>query len=481
MMKAAPESGFSPARIALLSAAVLVPCFWQSRIQAGDLSSHIYNAWLAQQIELTRPSGLQIVPAYTNVVFDLILSGLFRAFGADIAQRIAVSLSVLIFFWGAFAFVCTATGRRPWYIVSSLLMLTYGWVFHVGFFNFYLGVGLCLWAVTLSLLPDRRAHAGAACLLAAAFACHAMAFTWAAGVIAYTWVARRLSGRRRFFLPALMICAVPALGFWVKARYPNMSSFHQVLEAVAVDQVWTFGLKYCGISIALTLLWGFLLLIVTNQKGMGGTGRDVLFHLCIFMAIGILTFPTRLDLPQYRRPLAFITERMTLPYGILICAFLSQAEPPKWLARSFAALAFIYFVFLYGDTQAMNRVETRMERLTAGLSTRDRVLCKLYDPYLRVPPWGHTVDRVCAGRCLSYGNYEPITQQFRIRATGPNPLVVWNPADYGAIEDGRYTVKPGDLPLYQIATCGDTGRDLCLKNLQPGDVTGNYELLLSLQ
>ena len=29
---------------------LLVPCFWQPRIQSVDLSSHIYNAWLASLI-----------------------------------------------------------------------------------------------------------------------------------------------------------------------------------------------------------------------------------------------------------------------------------------------------------------------------------------------------------------------------------------------------------------------------------------------
>src|SRR5438132_14290050 len=33
-----------------LSAAVLIPCFWHRRIEAGALGSHVYNAWLVQLI-----------------------------------------------------------------------------------------------------------------------------------------------------------------------------------------------------------------------------------------------------------------------------------------------------------------------------------------------------------------------------------------------------------------------------------------------
>jgi hypothetical protein len=31
-----------------VSLGLLLPCYWQPRIQAGDLSSHIYNAWLTE-------------------------------------------------------------------------------------------------------------------------------------------------------------------------------------------------------------------------------------------------------------------------------------------------------------------------------------------------------------------------------------------------------------------------------------------------
>ena len=79
----------------LASALLLVPCFWQARIQAGDLSSHVYNAWLAQLIVRGQAPGLTLAKQSNNVLFDLMLSGLLRAFGAAAAQRIAVSAAVL--------------------------------------------------------------------------------------------------------------------------------------------------------------------------------------------------------------------------------------------------------------------------------------------------------------------------------------------------------------------------------------------------
>src|SRR6516162_10559581 len=93
-----------------LSILVLLPVYWQPRVQAGDLSSHIYNAWLAQLIEAGRLEGLEIVRQSTNILFDLMLGGLLKVLGAELAQRISVSVAVLVFVWGAFRFVSVVAG-----------------------------------------------------------------------------------------------------------------------------------------------------------------------------------------------------------------------------------------------------------------------------------------------------------------------------------------------------------------------------------
>src|SRR5260370_42381591 len=113
-----PPKDLSPrvvSRIAilLLSMILLIPCFWQRRIQAGDLASHIYNSWLAQQIHLGKAPGLTLAPLTSNVLFDLALRMLFQAFAAEAAQRISVSAAALSFFWGAFALVSGTSGLRP--------------------------------------------------------------------------------------------------------------------------------------------------------------------------------------------------------------------------------------------------------------------------------------------------------------------------------------------------------------------------------
>ena len=77
----------------VLSILLLAPVFWQPRVQAGDLSSHIYNAWLAELIETGRTQGMVVVQQTTNVLFDLMLSALFRVGKTIETSGIAVLLT----------------------------------------------------------------------------------------------------------------------------------------------------------------------------------------------------------------------------------------------------------------------------------------------------------------------------------------------------------------------------------------------------
>jgi hypothetical protein len=471
------QKGVSWAQVVVLSVVLLIPCFWQRRIQAGDLSSHIYNSWLAQQIDLGKAPGLTIVPTNTNMLFDLILSGLFRSLGAEAAQRVAVSLVVLIFFWGAFAFISASSNATSWFLIPCLAMLTYGWVFYMGFFNFYLAAGLSLWALALSLKRGLIPYLAAAALLVIAYPAHAIPPLWAACVIAYTLIAQRLTWRARLVFLGLALCGVAALSRWLTARY-HTDSTNQILEAVGLDQVWVFGILYLGVSIGLAFLWGFTLLGVSYSKGMRGLISDIPFQLCILMGFSVFIFPTRIDLPQYRMALTFITERMTLLQGVLICALLAAAKPPKWLAAAFVPLALIYFSLLYLKTADLNKLERRMEEITAGLSLNDRVVSSFRYSGSRIGLLDHTLDRVCLARCLSYGNYEPVSAAFRVRVTRQNPIVVSTIADYAGMRDGGYVVKNSDLPFYEITADEYDPNVLNLKRLEAGQVTAQYPVFV---
>jgi hypothetical protein len=120
-------------RVTAISGLLVVPCFWHRRIEASDLASHTYNAWLAQLIARGQAPGLYVVPQATNVLFDTALARLGGLIGLGAAERVVVAACILIFFWGAFALTSELTGRPPWFLAPALAMVAYGWTFSMGF------------------------------------------------------------------------------------------------------------------------------------------------------------------------------------------------------------------------------------------------------------------------------------------------------------------------------------------------------------
>src|SRR5580692_12826503 len=135
--------------ILAVSIAMIVPCLWHRRIEAGDLGSHVYNAWLAQLIEKGHAPGLYLVRQWNNVLFDWILLHAANVVGFAAAEKIVVSACVLIFFWGVFAFVAAASGQPPWFLTPCIAMLAYGFSFNMGFLNYYLSLGLASFSLAL--------------------------------------------------------------------------------------------------------------------------------------------------------------------------------------------------------------------------------------------------------------------------------------------------------------------------------------------
>ena len=183
------------------SAAVLIPCFWHRRIEAGDLASHVYNAWLAQLIEKGQAPGLSIARQWDNVLFDVMLLGLAKAVGFAAAQRIAVSLCVLVFFWGVFAFITAVTERPPWLLTPCLAMLAYGYSFSMGFINYCFSIGLACFGLAVVWRPRRVDWVGGAIFAILTFVAHPIGFFWLMGMVAYMRVRSKLPGWWKLALP----------------------------------------------------------------------------------------------------------------------------------------------------------------------------------------------------------------------------------------------------------------------------------------
>lgn len=460
--------GRHPLAYAIASVLLLVPCFWQSRIHAGDLSSHIYNAWLAQLIQSGKTTGLTIVPKTTNVLFDLVLSGLLGALGASAAQRIAVSASVLIFAWGAFYFVRRVSGRRPWALMPVIAILAYGWTFHMGLFNMYVSLGLCLWALGAAWDGKPRGLAIAAVLVAAAYVAHGLPVAWAVAAGAYAWAARRVSERTLPQLLGIGIGGIVALRAILESATKTRSSPDQILSALGVYQAWIYDDKYLWVTGGLAVLWAALLCWLWRKDGLRALLRSTPFHLAALTAAGIGILPSAVAIPGYQHGLTFIAERMSLALGVCACAAVANARLP-FGRHAAIGLMLVYFGFLAHDDAFLNRFEDGMTAAAAGLDGQ-RVISGVDATFFKVDPVAHMVDRICVGRCYSYANYEPGTGQFRIRATGPNPFVVDNYADSWGLQTGQYVVKPQDVPMYRIDPRG--GGMFVAHPLSPGQPNG---------
>jgi hypothetical protein len=464
------------ARIAI-SVALLLPVVWHSRIQAGDLGSHIYNAWLAQLVEQGQAPGLTIVPIYTNVLFDWMLKVLLPL-GPDVAQRVSVGAIVLLFFWSAFAFVCKAGGHRPLFLMPVLAVVSYGWTFHMGLHNFYLSCGLTLFAITIAWRGEWGRIALAAPLLGVALLAHVLPVAWGVAILSYVFVARRLSPAATRILLASCIAAVVALRLVLDALYTTHWTNLQLFGVFAADQTWVFGYKFYVLSILFAILWSFLALRLEKVNGFRYFLDAIPFHLALLTMVGVVVLPTAIETSSVAIPLTLISERMTLLMSVVLCLAFSKAKPLQWQKGLLASLAAVFFVFVYVDTGAVNRIETRMQDLVDKLPRGSRVVTSLYDPGVRTFILEHNIDRVCVGKCFSYANYEPSSNAFRVRVTEANPMVMFSAKDAGKVGIGAYVVQPQDEPLYQVKVCGARiEHDLCVVQLKAGEKVEHQDII----
>ena len=454
---------------------LLVPCFWQSRIQAGDLGSHIYNTWLAREVATRHLPGLAIVPQSTNVMFDWMLAGLSGAWGYPAAQRIAVSAAVCVFFWGAFAWLTAVTGRQPRHLAPFLAILAYGWVFHAGFFNFYLSLGLCFWAMAVAWPGGWRRLALAAPLVMAAWVAHSLPAVWMAAMGSYTALASRLTARSSVSLMAAAVAGLAAVHIAMRNLSYATWSWKQSLLAGGMDQAWIFDDKYLAVVACLAILVAVLLVRASRPTGWRAIAAGAPAQMWALTAAGIAIVPTAMAGKGIY--VAYIADRMSLPAAVCLCAVVGAVRFRAVERYALLLAALIFFGFLYRDGRLLNAFEDQLQTVVARLPERSRVVSAFDDTDLHVNAVVHMVDRACAGHCYSLANYEPSTGNFRLRALSHNSVVAATYEQSWLLQAGRYVAQPEDLPLYELTLGG--GGELIVRSLNPGDRTShvNFQML----
>jgi hypothetical protein len=456
----------------VISILVLTPCFWHSRIQAGDLASHLYNAWLAGEVRAGAAPGVEIAGQWSNVLFDWVLSALISSGGALAAERTAVSLTVLLFFWGAFAAVRAVTGRAPWVVTPCLGMLAYGLVFHMGFFNFYLSTAFCLWTLALLWRPSSLRLACAAPLAVLAILAHAMPVVWMGSLIGYVLIARKVPPGYKLLLFAGGLVGLVGLHFLLTTSFPARWSIDEVftisgmLGLVGVEQVWLFGNKYLAIAVGLAVMWLWLILERMDSTTLS---EDPVFHLWMLHLVAFIALPSALQLPSQAHVLAYIPQRISFFSALVLCMLIGALKTGRGKTRVMSALAALFFTFLWADTRALDRFEDLVTEAVHKTPQGSRVVASFFDSNSRMAPLLHVIDRPCIGHCFSYGNYEPATKQFRLRATGPNKVVASDMGVVKSIEDGHHVVSAAEAPLWEVIPCADDSVNLCVRELRAGE------------
>jgi hypothetical protein len=466
-------------RIVLLSVLLVIPCVWHPRIEAGDLASHVYNAWLAQLAEKGQAPGLYIAKQWNNVLFDVALLRTANLLGLAAAEKIVVSVCVLIFFWGVFALVRTIPERPPWLLTPCVAMLAYGYSFNMGFINYYLSLGLACFGLAVLWRARGREWIAGVLFAALAMLAHPIGFLWLIGTLAYIRIRGKLPGWWKVALP--LANAIGFLGvFWYTSHRPALLAdwdrgpFYLYNGA---DQLGLYGKRYVPIAFAAFFLG---LIFVTLDCYQQRRERSPWRTFELPFELYVVAFCATALLPENLRPLVeggwigLLSSRLTSISAIFGFCIVGCLKPRRWHLAAFGACAFFFFGFLYQDTGWLNRLEANAEKLVSELAPGTRVISTIWAPQgSRIRFIGHAVERACIGHCFSYANYEPASGEFRVRVRKGSPVVTASTDDAEDMAAGEYEVDDADLPLKQIYQCDAADlTKLCIRDLEAGEVNG---------
>jgi hypothetical protein len=464
----------------LISISVVIPCFWHGHIQAGDLGSHTYNVWLAQLIQQGKAPGLYLAVQWQNILFDFLLFYLVKLTGFALGEKLAVSICVLIFFWGVFTFIRAATGRAPWFVSPLIAMISYSYVFHMGFMNFYLSLGLASFGLALLWNGKWRGMIGAALLIPLVILAHPLGALWLLGAGSYRFAWLWISGWTRFCLPVVVIG-----GFWGLRWYLRTHSRYEMdwadgpfYQWNGFDQLRLFGDAYIYITWAILLLGAVFIAIqvVQHHQGARNFWKDGRLPLELYL----VSFWAVVFVPADLRPdptgswIGELSTRLTLICAIFAICFLASLRPKILHLVGFGACAIVFFFMLHRDTGFLDRMEKNAEAITAQLPFGTRVASTIFPPPDFRPQYEHLVDRACIGHCFLYSNYEPSTGKFRVRVRIEGSRLVASVVDEAEdLQFGNYDVEDGDLPMKQIYQCdGQDLTTLCIRDLRSGEKNG---------
>ncbi len=460
-------------RVLLISAAVLAPVYWHRTIAAGDLGSHLYNAWLAQLIRHGYAPGLWLAPRWNNVLFDFLVEGLGRFVSFHAAEKIAVSLAILIFFWGAFAFVCAATRRAPWLLCPVIAMFSYGYSFQMGFLNFYISLGLAFFGTAIFWRGCGWERLIPVALAPLAMLAHPLGFAWLVAASAYVAIAEVIPSRYQILLVAaagvVLLPRAIIFGTTISCRHATTPSIFSTarINCCCSARAMRFRNSRCWFSFSPHSRRIFSIVHGENFAG------KILLSRC-----NSTSSPARRNPAARWHPLSLSAVRARAldrtAYLGFRCAALLPAQrlaaaqmAPARLRRNRRAF-FHFFTRIWEPSIAWKRKSTTGAHRAAAIRAFSPRSSR---PFPDRASWCNTSPIAPA---LATVSATEITSRLPLNSacarTPHNLYAMFNFDDAVNMEDGSYEMQPEDLPAYQIYQCSPDRKQLCIRPLAAGEM-----------
>jgi hypothetical protein len=462
----------------LVSLFLLVPCFWHAHIEAGDLGSHVYNAWLVQLVQQGKAPGVYTVWQWDNILFDLLLFYSAKVFGFVAAEKIAVSLCVLIFFWGLFLLMKAVSGKPPWLLIPLNAMLCYGYTFHSGFMNYYLSLGLACLGLSFVWPMQKKGVVIAAMLAPFMLLAHPLGFLWFLGTAVYRVLWLRWPGWWKLVLPAGALLILVSARWYVAHHHGYEIEWREtpIWQLSGAEQFHVFGERYVLFSIAVTIFFLLATLIAVLRKSSGPTfwkDRRLIIELYFISFCATALLPENLHTDPTGGWIGALVTRLTFISAILGFCWLATLDARRWYLPACSVLAVVYFIFIYQDTAFLNRMEANARHITGQLPFGTRTMSTVFVPEGYRAVYIHISDRACIGHCFLVSNYEPSTRQFRVRVHEGSPVVTASTDDSEDMQYGTYDVQEEDLPVKQIYQCDASDLSkICIRDLSEDEKNG---------
>ena len=305
--------------------------------------------------------------------------GLVPSLDFAAAEKLVVGFCVLIFFWGAVALICAATGRVPWFLLPVLALVAYGWTFHMGFFNYYLAFGLSFFCLAIFWKGKGWERLIAVALSPLVLMAHPFGFIWLVAAAAYIVMAELMPPRYQFVWVILSGALIAFVHFYFSRHYIVEAEPGRFYEFNGLDQLILFSSRYYIPERALLVfVIGAVALDAFRRKKERGWWRhySIPLQLYVVAEIAILLLPRGVHFPAHVA-IALITDRLTTISAVLACCILGAMRPQKWHLVASIIIASLFFVFLYRDTGTIDKMEAPAEKLVRTLPPGQRVMATI--------------------------------------------------------------------------------------------------------